>query len=47
MPFKKVNPKEEIDKAIKNNPELEKEIKKADKEYEDVKAGKTNKKFGD
>ena len=37
MSFKKVNPKEEIEKAIKNNPELEKEIKKADIEYEDAK----------
>ena len=37
MSFKKVNPKEEIEKAIKNNPELEQEIKKADKEYEDKK----------
>lgn len=37
MTFKKVNPQEEIEKAIKNNPELKKEIEKADKEYEDKK----------
>ena len=37
MSFKKVNPQEEIKKAIKKNPELEMEIKKADKEYEDKK----------
>lgn len=37
MGFHKVNPKEEIAKAIKKNPELATEIEKASEEYELIK----------
>lgn len=49
MPFRKVNSKEEIEKFIKKNPGpgTKKEMKRLDKEYEDIKAGRINKKFCD
>lgn len=37
MGFKKVNTKEEIERAIKERPELAIEIEKANKKYEDAK----------
>ncbi|WP_142415433.1 hypothetical protein [Hathewaya massiliensis] len=40
MPFRKVDPEEEIKKAIKNNPGLSKEFEKAEKEFEELKARK-------
>lgn len=46
LPFRKINAKEEIKKAIEKNPELEKYLKEAQREYEDIKVGKSNKKFG-
>lgn len=46
MPFKKVNPKEEIEKRKKVDPEFAKEMEKLEKEWEDIKSGKLDKKFG-
>jgi cell fate (sporulation/competence/biofilm development) regulator YlbF (YheA/YmcA/DUF963 family) len=45
MPFKKIDAKKELKRAIKESPELKELIEKADKEYQDIKAGKLNKKF--
>lgn len=42
MPFHKIDSEEEIRKAIKKNPELAKEIEKADAEYRELKARKEN-----
>ena len=38
MPFKKIDAEEEIKKAIRKNPELEKHIKELDLEYELIKS---------
>ena len=38
MPFKKIDAEEEIKKAIRKNPELEKHIKESDLEYEFIKS---------
>ncbi|MHB9924800.1 hypothetical protein [Clostridium botulinum] len=42
MPFHKIDPEEEIRKAIKKNPKLAKEIEKADAEYRELKVRKEN-----
>ncbi|MBY6900211.1 hypothetical protein [Clostridium botulinum] len=42
MPFHKIDPEEEIRKAIKKNPELAKEIEKAHAEYRELKSRKEN-----
>lgn len=46
MPFKKINLKKEIEKRTKENPQFADEYEKAKKEYENIKLGKLNKKFG-
>lgn len=46
MSFKKINVKEEIEKRTKENPQFANECEKAKKEYENIKSGKLNKKFG-
>lgn len=40
MPFRKVDPGEEIKKAIKNNPDFSKEMDRAEKEFKELKARK-------
>lgn len=47
MSFRKTNAKEEIEKAIKKNPKLKKEIQKSEKEWENIKSEKLNKRFGE
>lgn len=47
MSFRKINAKQEIEKAIKKNPELKKHMDAAEEEYKAIKEGKLNKKFGD
>lgn len=42
MPFHKIDPEEEIRKAIKKNPEIAKEIEKAEREYQELKARRRN-----
>lgn len=47
MPFREINVKEKIEKAIKKNPELKRYMDAADQEYKAIKEGKLNKKIGD
>lgn len=47
MPFRKVNSKQETEKAIKKNPELKKYMDEAEEEYKSIKESRLNKKFGD
>jgi hypothetical protein len=47
MPFKKVNISKMIEEQIEKDPEFAKYMEEAEKEFEDIKAGRVNKKFGD